>query len=529
MMEFQSLGTRIACASSKWPNRVAVKGREKQISYSELDAHTSSLASFLLAEGFGRGTRVGIYLDKSIESVVSLIAALKSGAAYVPLDVTSPVDRTRYIVDNCQLSVLILEQKYFEKIESILDQCPFLKCVVLIGEYDGSNPRVLEKLKNWKSIQNQSAPSDFSQVAISPDDTAYILYTSGSTGQPKGVTLSHRNAIDYVDWIIQYLKISEQDVLSSHAPFHFDLSILDIFASLFTGAQLVLVPSGISYFPSSIVDFIANNKISIWYSVPSILVQLSQLPNLNSEKLSSLRVLIYAGEVFQFQYLNVLRRSLKGISVLNLYGPTETNVITYYEVDANAGELTENVPIGRPCPYTDIQIIDQSLVPVKRGQEGELIVRSTTLMSGYWADQEKTNRAIRNVTINEISQPYYFTGDLVVEMDDGNLVYKGRRDHMIKSRGFRIELGEIETALSKHPLVKEAVALAIPDPQISNRIVAVVAVKVNSDITEEDLKDHCMSSLPTYMVPETIVQKDSLPKTSNGKIARQELFKLFKP
>ena len=309
---------------------------------------------------------------------------------------------------------------------------------------------------------------------------------------------------------------------------HFDLSILDIFVSAKVGGTVVLVPETLSMFPPRLSQWIQNNNITVWYSVPSILSMMVGHGQLDQRDFSSLRKLIFAGEVFPVKYLRALMSQIPNAEYINLYGPTETNVITYHIVtEPIPDSQTEPIPIGICCENMEVFAVDKDgkrvTVP---GEEGELMARGTCVAQGYWGDPEKTNKVfIKNHLQEAFEDRMYKTGDLVTLNEKGEYIYKGRVDHMIKSRGYRIEIGEIEAAIYAHSSVKEAAVIAIPDDLISNRIMAVVAFDPDQILDSAELRGHCAAKLPKYMVPEMIEFMEELPKTSTGKINKPLLLK----
>jgi amino acid adenylation domain-containing protein len=456
--------------------------------------------------------------------VTAIFGALKAGAAYVPLDVDSPSDRTSYVVNHCELSAIITDRQQASKLAPSL-------CVPVLISIDGTIPADIGALAarevfSDNFVQDQSAePLD---CPVSEDDLAYVLYTSGSTGRPKGVMLSHRNAMVFVDWSIRYLGLGDGEQFASHAPFHFDLSIFDLYVAFKTGGTLCLIPPGFSYFPDALARFVTEHAITVWYSVPSALIQILSHPRGLISQLRSIKSLVYAGEVFPYKYLNDLRRALPETRFYNFYGPTETNVITAHRLaDLSQGELTQDVPIGAACDYARIEVVDAQGQPVAPGQEGELVVNGASLMQGYWRDEERTRRAIRPLTINGVTEDFYFTGDIVSLRSDGEFVYRNRRDNMVKTRGFRVELGEIETVLAQHASVQQCAVVAIPDERISHRLHAFVAFQPDQQPAVETLIEHCGKRLPTYMLPEAITVVDAMPLTSTGKTDRARLSQLL--
>jgi len=285
-----------------------------------------------------------------------------------------------------------------------------------------------------------------------------------------------------------------------------------------------LVPYSAAAFPAEMGRWISDNFISIWYSVPSALIQLVEHGQLDQHNYDRLRTVLFAGEVFPIKYLRRLVEALPKPAYYNLYGPTETNVCTYYQVqssDLEAGR-TQPVSIGKACANTEVVAINDHGVPAKMGEEGELHVRSGTVMKGYWGRPQDTAKVVVPHFLNpEYADVLYRTGDIVRPMADGNYEYVGRRDKMIKSRGYRIELGEIEAALYAHTEVLEAAVIAIPDEKIGARIKAYVVVQ--DGLSRADLEKFCSLRLPRYMMPEVLEMRSELPKTSTGKIDKTTL------
>src|SRR5919108_1950137 len=352
------------------------------------------------------------------------------------------------------------------------------------------------------------------------DALAYILYTSGSTGKPKGVMLSHRNARSFVDWVSSVLGPSEGDVFSSHAPFPFDLSILDIFTPVQHGATLVLIGEQLGKDPLRLAAVIAEKRISVWYSTPSILSLLGQYGKLDRYDWGALRAVLFAGEVFPVPQLRVLRALWPDPRYLNLYGPTETNVCTFYELPAETPpDRTEPYPIGRSCTNVRCRVVDTDGRTVARGTEGELVVSGDGVMRGYWNLPDNNERAF--LTDSDGTR-WYRTGDIVVEDEAGNYVFRGRRDRMVKRHGYRIELAEIEAGLANYPSAREVAVIALPDAAGGVRIKAYLTIAGERPSLIE-LKQFCADRLPRYMAPDAFSFVDALPRTSTDKIDYQTL------
>jgi len=449
-----------------YPEKIAVRYKDEEVSYERFNLLSDRLCTSLVHQGVKVGDRVGIYLDKSVEALLAIFGILKSGACYVPLDPMAPVERQLFVIGDCSLEYLITSSKKLPQIQQILKSPNPLRYLFIMDlRREGDQGRIegVPLLFKDEILELTLAISKEPLEEITDEDLAYILYTSGSTGRPKGVMISHRASLAFIDWADQCFKVRPEDRVPSLAPFHFDLSIFDIFVTIKAAATICLVPQGLSSFPKSLVNFIEKERISIWYSVPSVLIQLVLSGHLKERDFSNLRTILFAGEVFPTRYLRMLMEMVPHAHYYNLYGPTETNVCTYYHVKS-LPISEEPIPIGKPCDGQKIYIVDEDGSLVKEGEVGELYVSGPTLMTGYWNDPEKTERLMfKNLFSGEGDQKIYKTGDLVSLNQDGELNFHGRQDHMIKSRGYRIELGEIESVLYNHPAIKEAAVVGISD------------------------------------------------------------------
>ena len=513
----------LAESASRQPDAEAARFEGQGLTYSRMDALTNQVARTLHQLGVGLGDRVGIWMHKSLASIIGVFGAMKAGAIYVPLDPNAPAKRLAYITRNCGIKTLVTSLR-LNSLPDLLAEATPLRAIVLTERGQPVQLPGDTRCVSWPEVLQQDERPSRSTRPIETD-LAYILYTSGSTGAPKGVMISHRTILTFVNWCCQTFKMRATDKVTSHAPLHFDLSTFDLYATLKAGGTVVAVPERLSVFPEQLADLLQRERITITYLVPSFLSLMVSYGNLDAHDLSALRTVLFAGEVFPIRYLRQLSRAIPGAEYYNLYGPTETNVCTYYKVQPAdlAPERTQPVPIGIACENTEVFAVDdRQQVVTDPGREGELWVRGSCVAQGYWGDAERTARNfVPNAFQPHFSEIAYRTGDIVTLAEDGvNWVYVGRRDHMVKSRGYRIELGEIEAALYNHPGIKEAVAVAVPDALLGNRIKAFVVRLTGDGPTSHELELHCGERLPPYMLPETIAFCDELPKTSTGKIDR---------
>jgi amino acid adenylation domain-containing protein len=504
-------------AADAFPDRPAVVDRDRTLRYEELEAGANRLATLLVDTGVQRGDRVGLYLEKSLESLVAAYGVMKAGAAYVPLDPAAPAARLGFIAANCGLRVLATGVEKADRWGALVDAgAPLESVVVLNGE--AGTPRGVRSIgRRDLEARDDARPG----TETTEHDLAYILYTSGSTGPPKGVMLTHRNALTFVEWAAASVGVTPEDRLSSHAPLHFDLSVFDLYAASRGGASVTLVPSEATVLPRELARFIDGAGITVWYSVPSVLTALTLRGGLPPAALPGLRTVIFAGEVFPSKFLRRLMELLPHADFYNWYGPTETNVCTWFRVREPPRGLDDPIPIGRAIDGVQVFAVTEDGRRAKRGEVGELYVQGPSVTPGYWDDPERTAAVLVPSVVGPRRETAYRTGDLVEELPDGNYRFLGRRDAQIKSRGHRIELGEIEVAILAHPQVVECAVVAIPDEEVTNRIRAHVVT--TEPLGQRDLVHHCRGRLPKYMIPEVFDFADSLPKTATGKVDRQAL------
>jgi amino acid adenylation domain-containing protein len=504
-------------SAHRLPKRVAVEmpGGGK-ITYRDLAALSDRLRDRLRRIGVVPGDRVGICCPKSIDTVAAIFGILKAGAAYVPSDPYAPATRNAYIFADCQVKAVIVEEKLAASLRSELQKLNATpQFFVVAGPDDGS------ALTSALDLAKEGDPAPSAPRATSgPDDLAYILYTSGSTGYPKGVMISQRNAASFVDWCSEVFQPVPEDRFSSHAPFHFDLSILDIYLPIKHGATLVLIGYELGKEPAGLAALIADKRITHWYSAPSILALLVQYGNLPSRDYSALRAVLFAGEVFPVRHLRALKELLPHPRYYNLYGPTETNVCTWHEIPPFVPpDRTQPYPIGKTCSHCRARVVDSDGRDVRRGDEGELVIAGPSVLMGYWNRLEQTARAFLPTADGE---RWYRTGDVVYEDEIGDFIFRGRRDRMVKRRGYRIELDEIEACLYRNPTVRQAAVIA-RETENGVTIKAFCVPRDGRKLSLIALKTFCSEHLPVYMVPDTFAFPSFLPTTSTDKVDYQRL------
>jgi amino acid adenylation domain-containing protein len=484
------------------------------ITYAVLDELACGLRDWLASVGVRPGNRVGLFLPKSVDSIATIYGILKVGAAYVPVDPLAPSSRNAYIFNDCAVSAVVVHESFADGLRkelATLDCAPPL-LVIPAGIAGGGLRDALAACGKPPAV-----PTHTSQ----PHDLAYILYTSGSTGRPKGVMLTHENGLSFLSWCSESFAPTPDDRMSSHAPLHFDLSILDIHLAIKHGATLVLVDEKAGKDATRLAPLISQERITLWYSAPSILAMLVQYGDMERYDYSALRQILFAGEVFPVKHLTALRKMLPRVRYCNLYGPTETNVCTWYELPAEIdATLSKPSPIGRCCSHLHCMVIDEAGNTLTGRSEGELVVRGPGVTSGYWNLPEQNARAFH---VDAAGNKWYKTGDIVIEDANGDYDFLGRRDRMIKKRGYRIELGEIESCLCQHPGIREAAAVAVEDPEFGVRVKTFVGTGNTEHPSIVALKVFCSERLPPYMIPDLFAFQPALPRTSTDKIDYQRL------
>ena len=510
-----NLCTYLERSAHEYPDRTAVVDPSGRAwTYRELDEASSQVAGFLAANGVAPGDRVGAIAPKSAEVVATLFGIMKAGAAYVPADYSAPSARNRTLLADCTITAVFLDPACAD----IVSEWPHERRPVVCW-LPGSSERPASGA-SWSDVQ-ASTPLSPSRLAP-PDGLAYVLYTSGSTGVPKGVKLTHRNAAAFVDWCSDEFGPEPSDRFSSHAPFHFDLSVLDLYLSLKHGAALYLIAEELGKTPQDLAAFIAINRLTMWYSTPSILSLLAQFGSLEKHDCSSLRVVHFAGEVFPVKHLRSIVERWPQVRFYNLYGPTETNVCTFARIPTPIpADRVEPYPIGQLCPYCDGMVLEAfNGTEVAFGAEGLLHIAGASLFEGYWG------RPTDDLFFERDGKRWYSTGDVVREVAGEGYIYVGRRDRMVKRRGYRIELGEIERGLYQHERLREVAVIAVPDTSAGVKILAYVTPQPGQRPSIVELKMFCGRVLPSYMNPDAFIFVDALPRTSTNKVDYQELMRL---
>jgi amino acid adenylation domain-containing protein len=505
-----------------------VLGSER-LSYGQLETRSNQLAYTLRQAGCKKGDRVCILMPKSPSAIVAMIGILKAGCMHVPIDIASPAARIRQILASCENRWILAAGSVAPLIEALLSD-PHARDSISVGWLDPEPPATQQFRLAFSRPDLDSAPAGALPQDGTPSDGSHILFTSGSTGVPKGVVITHSNVIAFVSWALEHFGIDHTDRFSGHTPFHFDLSTFDIFGSLTAGAQLHLVPGETALLPPKLAEFIRSSQLTQWFSVPSVLNYLAKFNAVQTNDFPTLKRVLWCGEVLPTPALIYWMEKLPKVRFTNLYGPTEATIASsFYDVKRCPTDPKEAIPIGQACGGEQLLVLDEHLHPVPVTEIGDVYIQGAGLSPGYWRDPEKTANAFRSITRGDgASARIYRTGDLGWEDEQGMVHFVGRADAQIKVRGYRIELGEIETALNSYPGLQECAVVAVQNDNFGGWMICCAYVSRESDpIAPNQLRDHLKKIVPSYMFPVRWTSHSALPKNANGKIDRPKLKESF--
>lgn len=488
--------------AKRYPQNIAVKHGDEMITFEELNEQSTKLAMFFCSEGVKEGDRMALVAEKSIKSVVSIFGILKSGAMYVSIDPSMPKEQLEYILNDCSVEIVLTSIDVFKE-QWLPKQYPIPSYNLYIDI----------------NLENADNPLD---IEIHGDASAYIMYTSGSTGEPKGVEIYHKSVTNLMQWYCKEFSITLEDRILSFVPFWFDASICDLFSMAKTGATLILPLEGINMFQGEFARFLVDAQISLFFAPSSQFVL--ALDALKELKYPNLKTVMFGAEELPIKYVKEMKEVFSGCEVINIYGPTEcTDVATFYRVK-DIPEYMKKIPIGKPYQGIRTALVNkEGFSCIENNEVGELQIHGNNLMKGYWNKPEETKEVFR-YSIFLVSGYWYSTSDLVYKDENDDYVYVGRKDRQIKSMGRRIQLEEVEHVLHEHPLVKEVVVISAQDVTIKAHIkIECYVVPLVTTLTEGEIIRYCRTRLPDYMAPTKVYICESLPKTRTGKLNRREL------
>ncbi|UAA39976.1 amino acid adenylation domain-containing protein [Paraneptunicella aestuarii] len=510
--------------AAKTPQAIALVYESQSLTYKELNARANQLAHYLIAQGVQADERVALFMERSLEMVIAMLAVVKAGGAYLPIDPDFPDARIAYMLEDSGARILLTQSHLQAKVAKIIDES------IDSSKADIQMLALDEQSRIWSDLQTHNPQRE----GITSQNLAYVIYTSGSTGNPKGVMLSHQALVNRIDWMHREYGCSAQDIILQKTPYSFDVSVWEFFWPLIKGAKLVMAKPGGHKQPDYLAEIIKAHGVTKLHFVPSMLS--SVLATNALAECSSIQQVFCSGEALLPSQVQGFYQMLPHAQLHNLYGPTEAAIdVSYFDCSALVQDATATVPIGKPIQNIQLYVFDAAMRLVPPGAVGELHIGGVGLARGYLNREQLTaEKFIQNplVAMSELPERLYKTGDLVRQLEDGNLEYLGRMDDQVKIRGFRIELGEIEALLNDYVGLQQAVVIAREsrigsEQKQSNKYLVAYFVSAQPNVVEAELvaelKEWLSGRLPDYMIPTAFVRMDSIPLTSNGKVNRRSL------
>lgn len=482
-------------AAENFPNRIAFEDKDGEITFAGLKNRSLRVAAVLTdSVKTGRTKPVIVYMEKSIKSIICFMGIMYAKSPYVPMDYAVPLNRFEKTAENLNPAAIITDATGAEKLKEI---------------------EINAKILIFDEIIN-TEPKEADTSCVCDLDIAYIMYTSGSTGAPKGVAVTHRGVIDYINWAVNTFPIGENDIIGMQSAFHFDNSVFDMFVPMLTGAKTVIIPEILFMYPEKLMEYVLEKRVSVLLWVPTVMISAAQA---GVPHMSDLKIVMFAGEVMPIKQLNVWIDANPDCMYVNMYGPTEaTDIATYYIVDRRY-ENHETLPIGKSCANMRALILNDEDKLCRCGEQGELCILGSGIALGYWNAPSLTEKAfVQNPLNSKYDETIYRTGDLVYENDEGNIIFLGRRDSQIKLRGNRIELGDIEAAAASVDGIKNACAAFNADKQEIT-----LFIETDEEINARKFKLLLKQLIPSYMTPSNIIAMKAFPHTHTGKIDRVSL------
>ena len=486
-----------------YSNKLAFVDNKREVTYKELLENSKKIGTYLSTNE--KNQPIAIFIDKTVSCLETMFGVLYSGNFYTVIDTKSPMERINLILNTLEPIKIITDSKNLSKLKSF-----GIEDNICVYE-DMLNEKIDEKMLN--QVRRKMIDTD----------PMYILFTSGSTGVPKGTVIAHKSVISYSNWVKETFNITSDTIWGSQTPFYFSMSITDVFSTILSGATLYIIPKMYFSFPIKLLEFNNEKKINTIYWVPSALCIVANFKALDEVELPTLKKVLFAGEVMPVKQLNMWIDKLPNTMFANLFGPTETtDICTYYIVDRKFNN-NENLPIGHACNNCDVIVVKEDGTEAKNGEEGELCARGSFLALGYYNNPEKTASVfVQNPLNKNYSEIVYKTGDIVKYNERGELIYLSRKDFQIKHMGYRIELGEIETAVNNIDGI--IICACVYDTENSK----IVLFYQGDEIEENELLEQVKNKVPAYMCPNQIIKLPRIPYNANGKIDRVNLKNMLK-
>ena len=505
-------------AALRHPEAPAVRCDGATLTYEQLAGQAHGLAAVLLGTGLQRRARVAVLLGKGLNVPVGFYGTLAAGGTLVPIDPRSPVEQVVRILRATGATHLVSEPEKRDVVRGALAACPEVSQVVGLETDDEMSVPCVP----WAAVAAEASDRP-PAVEVIELDPSYILHTSGSTGIPKLILHTHHSAMSFVDWAVSEYSLTRDDRLSNHSSHHTCFATFDYYAAARAGATTVILTPAALMMPGSLSTLLERERVSVWYSVPTALVQLSLRGDLEKRDLSSVRWVLFAGETFPEKHLRRTMQQLPGARFSHVYGSTEVNVCTYHHLP-EASDLSDPLPIGKACSNSSTLVVDDELRPVPDGEMGELLVRGSTVMSGYWGEPARNRQVlVRRPSAGELDEVYFRTGDRVRVLEDGTLTFVARADRQVKVRGHRVELEEVEAALLSLAPVEEAAVFTVPDGEGSSAIRAAVVVGTGERSTPREMLADLGKILPPHARPAEVAVLESFPRTPTNKVDRNAL------
>ena len=511
-------------SARRFPDKVALVCGQERWTYGQLDRHTDHLAAALLNIGLRRQDRVVMLLDNSAETVISLYGTLKAGGVFVILASSIKAAKLRYILENSDASILITHTDKAKVVCEALSNWPKDCKVIWVGPKSSIPEKLSRSSTSWDDLFSNigSAAKNFAEQNENKSprcidvDLATLIYTSGTTGEPKGVMSTHHNMISAARSIIQYIDNVEDDVILDVLPLSFGYGLYQVLMAFMFGGTVVLEKSFI--YLHNVLQRIAQEKVTGIPMVPTIVAMLLKMGDIRKYDLSTLRYITNAGAALPVRHVYALRNLLPHVKIFSMYGLTECIRVSYLEPE----ELDRRPSsVGKAMPNCEVFIVDEDGNEISPGQTGELIIRGSNVMQGYWRDPEATARTYRNGSYP--SERILYSGDYLRKDEEGFLYFVGRKDDMIKSKGERISAKEVENNICSMNGVLEAAVIGVPDEILGQAIKAFIVPLPEVNLDQRQVLKYCTENVETFMVPKYIEFLGSLPKTPNGKIDKRQL------
>jgi amino acid adenylation domain-containing protein len=506
-------------SAERFPEKLALVCGRERVSYRDIEERANRLAHSLAAEGIQRGDRVGIFLDNSVEAVVSIFAVLKAGGVFFVINPTTKSGKLSYVVNNCRARGLVMPASKLAAMEEMLTATPHLERVWLTGS---GGRQQQARAKRFVAFESSVGDTKFSQKPPAKQcidiDLAALIYTSGSTGRPKGVMLTHLNIVSAATSITSYLENTPDDVIINVLPLSFDYGLYQVLMAFKVGATVVLERS--FTYPHAVLQTLIRENVTGFPLVPTIAAILLEL-DLSAYRFPSLRYITNTAAALPSDHIRQLRALFPHVKIFSMYGLTECKRVSYLPPDQLDLRPTS---VGRGMPNEEVYIVDDHGNRVGPGVVGELVVRGSNVMKGYWELPEETDRMLRPGLLP--GEKVLHTGDLFYMDEEGYLFFFGRKDDIIKTRGEKVSPKEVEDVLYGMNGISEAAVIGTPDPVLGEAVRAFVTLREGAELTEQEILRHCAERLESFMVPQSVVFEKTLPKTDSGKISKRQIAKV---